>query len=100
MNKIEKQGEKIIELILENEKLKEENKKLKIQLYSDDQIVTKCPRCGKEYIINECRVVWELKSRINKAVDFINDKDNYFEDGENWNNIKKVLDILKGGYNG
>ena len=35
------------------------------------------------------------KEKNKKAIDFINDKNNYFEDGENWQNILKIKDILE-----
>lgn len=36
------------------------------------------------------------KDKIKKAVDFINDENNYFEDGESWQNILKIKEILEG----
>ena len=33
------------------------------------------------------------KEKNKKAIDFINDKNNYFEDGENWQNILKIKEI-------
>ena len=35
------------------------------------------------------------KEKKKKAIDFINDKNNYFEDGENWQNILKIKEILE-----
>jgi len=35
------------------------------------------------------------KEKNKKAIDFINDKNNYFEDGENWQNILKIKEILE-----
>ena len=35
------------------------------------------------------------KDKNKKAIDFINDKNNYFEDGENWQNILKIKEILE-----
>ena len=35
------------------------------------------------------------KEKNKKAIDFINDKNNYFEDGENWQNVLKIKDILE-----
>lgn len=37
----------------------------------------------------------EEKEKNKKAIDFINDKNNYFEDGENWQNILKIKEILE-----
>ncbi len=46
--------------------------------------------------------IGELKSELKKeteknkkAIDFINDKNNYFEDGENWQNVLKIKHILE-----
>ncbi len=35
------------------------------------------------------------KEKNKKVLDFINDKNNYFEDGENWQNILKIEEILE-----
>lgn len=35
------------------------------------------------------------KEKNKKTIDFINDKNNYFEDGENWQNILKIKKILE-----
>ena len=35
------------------------------------------------------------KNKIKKAVDFINDENNFFEDGENWQNVLKIKEILE-----
>ena len=35
------------------------------------------------------------KDKIKKAIDFINDENNYFEDGENWQNVLKIKEILE-----
>ena len=34
------------------------------------------------------------KDKIKKAVDFIDDENNFFEDGENWQNVLKIKEIL------
>ncbi len=36
------------------------------------------------------------KDKIKKAIDFINDENNLFEDGENWQNVLKIKEILEG----
>ena len=36
------------------------------------------------------------KDKIKKAIDFINDENNFFEDGENWQNVLKIKEILEG----
>ena len=93
-------------LDLEYKQLQEENKELK--MCSDDQIRVKCPNCGEGIIVNECRAVWELKEKINKAIEFINEK-KYFSVDENAivlsddkignNDIEDLLKILKGETN-
>ena len=35
------------------------------------------------------------KEKNKKALDFINNENNYFEDGENWQNILKIKEILE-----
>jgi ABC-type phosphate/phosphonate transport system substrate-binding protein len=35
------------------------------------------------------------KEKNKEAIDFINDKNNYFEDGENWQKILKIKEILE-----
>lgn len=35
------------------------------------------------------------KEKNKKAVEFINDENNYFEDGENWQNVLKIKKILE-----
>ena len=35
------------------------------------------------------------KDKIQKAIDFINDENNFFEDGENWQNVLKIKEILE-----
>lgn len=37
----------------------------------------------------------EEKEKNKKAIDFINNENNYFEDGENWQNILKIKEILE-----
>lgn len=37
------------------------------------------------------------KCKNKKAIDFIEDDKNYFEDGENWKNVTTIKEILKGG---
>ena len=36
------------------------------------------------------------ESKIKNAIDFINNDKNYFEDGENWENVLKIKEILEG----
>ena len=50
----------------------------------------------KEREIELLRIaVTRLQYKIQKAIDFINDKNNYFEDGENWQNVLKIKEILE-----
>ena len=35
------------------------------------------------------------KEKNKKAINFINDENNYFEDGENWQNILKIKELLE-----
>lgn len=34
-------------------------------------------------------------NKIQKAIDFINDENNFFEDGESWQNVLKIKKILE-----
>lgn len=38
----------------------------------------------------------ELKEKINKSIEFINDDDTFFDDGESWENVLHIERILKG----
>lgn len=38
----------------------------------------------------------ELKEKINKSIEFINDDDTFFDDGESWQNVLHIERILKG----
>ena len=50
----------------------------------------------KEKEIELLRIaVTSLQNKIKKAIDFINDENNYFEDGENWQNVLKIKEILE-----
>lgn len=51
---------------------------------------------GLEEAIETLLTAYEIEKEKNKkAIDFINDKNNYFEDGENWQNILKIKEILE-----
>lgn len=41
------------------------------------------------------KAVIRLQYKIQKAIDFINDENNFFEDGENWQNVLKIKEILE-----
>lgn len=50
----------------------------------------------KEKEIELLRIaVIRLQNKIKKAIDFINDENNFFEDGENWQNVLKIKEILE-----
>ena len=50
----------------------------------------------KEKEIELLRIaVIRLQNKIKKALDFINDENNFFEDGENWQNVLKIKEILE-----
>lgn len=50
----------------------------------------------KEKEIELLRIaVTKLQNKIKKAIDFINDENNFFEDGENWQNVLKIKKILE-----
>ncbi|MBQ2349719.1 MAG: hypothetical protein II393_00350 [Cytophagales bacterium] len=50
----------------------------------------------KEKEIELLRIaVTRLQNKIKKAVDFINNGNNYFEYGENWQNVLKIKEILE-----
>lgn len=57
---------------------------------------------GEEYSLNDLNAIEGIlklyekqKDKINKAIDFINDENNFFEDGENWENVLKIKEILE-----
>lgn len=41
------------------------------------------------------KAVTRLQYKIQKAIEFINDKNNFFEDGESWQNVLKIEEILE-----
>lgn len=43
----------------------------------------------------QSKEIEELKEKNKKVIDFINNENNYFEDGENWQNILKIKAILE-----
>lgn len=54
--------------------------------------------CDLEFKIEkQSKEIESLKedNKIKKAIDFINDENNYFEDGENWQNVLKIKEILE-----
>lgn len=58
---------------------------------------------GEQYSLNDLNAIEGIlklyekqKDKIKKAIDFINDENNFFEDGENWQNVLKIKEILEG----
>ena len=50
----------------------------------------------KEKEIELLRIaITKLQNKIKKALEFIDDKNNFFEDGENWQNVLKIKEILE-----
>ena len=79
-------------LLTAYEKEKGENVKLRLQ---DIPLIEGELKAYKDRV-NELKQELEKEKEKNKKVlDFINDKNNYFEDGENWQNILKIKDILE-----
>jgi len=54
-----------------------------------------CLDCENEAIQVILKLYENKKDKIQKAIDFINDENNFFEDGENWQNILKIKEILE-----
>lgn len=54
-----------------------------------------CLDCENEAIQVILKLYEKQKDKIQKAIDFINDENNYFEDGENWQNVLKIKEILE-----
>ena len=57
---------------------------------------------GEQYSLNDLNAIEGIlklyekqNNKIQKAVDFINDENNFFEDGENWQNVLKIKEILE-----
>lgn len=57
---------------------------------------------GEEYSLNDLNAIEGIlklyqkqKDKIQKAIDFINNENNFFEDGENWQNVLKIKEILE-----
>lgn len=67
------------------ENLIKENTKLRIQISARETVVDELTKENKE-----------LKEKINKSIEFINDDDTFFNDGENWQNVLHIERILKG----
>lgn len=57
---------------------------------------------GEQYSLNDLNAIEGIlklyekqNNKIKKAIDFINDENNFFEDGENWQNVLKIKEILE-----
>lgn len=57
---------------------------------------------GEKYNLNDLNAIEGIlklyekqNNKIQKAIDFINDENNYFEDGESWQNVLKIKEILE-----
>ena len=57
---------------------------------------------GEQYSLNDLNAIEGIlklyekqNNKIQKAIDFINDENNFFEDGENWENVLKIKEILE-----
>ena len=57
---------------------------------------------GEQYSLNDLNAIEGIlklyekqKDKIQKALDFINNENNFFEDGENWQNVLKIKEILE-----
>lgn len=57
---------------------------------------------GEQYSLDDLNAIEGIlklyekqKDKIKKAIDFINDENNFFEDGENWKNVLKIKEILE-----
>ena len=58
---------------------------------------------GEKYSLNDLNAIEGIlklyekqKDKIQKAIDFISNENNFFEDGENWQNVLKIKEILEG----
>ena len=54
-----------------------------------------CLDCENEAIQVILKLYEKQKDKIKKTIDFINDENNFFEDGENWQNVLKIKEILE-----
>lgn len=54
-----------------------------------------CLDCENEAIQVILKLYEKQKDKIQKAIDFINNENNFFEDGENWQNVLKIKEILE-----
>ena len=57
---------------------------------------------GEQYSLNDLNAIEGIlklyekqNNKIQKALDFIDDENNFFEDGESWQNVLKIKEILE-----
>ena len=74
--------------------LKEDRINQKCKLVCPDN-TEDCLDCENEAIQVILKLYEKQKDKIKKAIDFINDENNFFEDGENWQNVLKIKKILE-----
>ena len=74
--------------------LKEARINQKCKLFCPDN-TEDCSDCENEAIQVILKLYEKQKDKINKAIDFINDENNFFEDGESWQNVLKIKEILE-----
>lgn len=67
-----------------------------IYLTEDVLLNTKCVQELAQYLEHLIQENKELKERINKSIEFINNDDTFFDDGESWQNVLHIERILKG----
>lgn len=89
---IDKVIEAIETLLTAYEKEKGENVKLRLQ---DIPLIEGELKAYKDRVKELKQELEKEKKKNKKAIDFINNENNYFEDGENWQNILKIKDILE-----
>ena len=82
--------------------------KLKDEQYTKETLITICKFYDEEFkpyvlsteereaLENLIQENKELKEKINKSIEFINDDDTFFTDGESWQNVLHIERILKG----
>ena len=87
------------ELMSYAEQLQQENKELKKQLYSPDQVEEICPKCGEKFTVNYSREVYDLKYILTKFEKWLeneyNESKNKTDIFHNFIGIKTCLDKLQ-----
>ena len=82
----------IATLLTAYEKEKGENVKLRLQ---NIPLIEGELKVYKDRVNELKQELEKEKEKNKKALDFINNENNYFEDGENWQNILKIKEILE-----